>query len=159
MPEVQPQRAKEKKSGRTKGFFKSFVNVKEWVSYDELSTTAETTVGLYRKFFQRKPSQVLQETYAEAVARLGMNEEQQVRKGEGFLYSSLVYAAFTFGLLCYLIYLLAHKHFLASCLDSILVSLGALLAYREHFWYMQMRKKKLGCSFHDWMVFILRRTQ
>jgi intracellular multiplication protein IcmV len=34
---------------------------------------------------------------------------------------------------------------------SLVVTLIALiLAYRYHFWYFQMKQRKLGCTFSEW---------
>jgi hypothetical protein len=55
--------------------------------------------------------------------------------------------------------MLRNKHLFAACFVLVLASTLTLLAYHEHFWYMQMQKRKLGCNFHDWICFILRRAK
>jgi hypothetical protein len=32
----------------------------------------------------------------------------------------------------------------------------AVFAYREHFWYFQMKTRTLGNTFQDWFSFLLR---
>jgi len=147
-----------KKSGPVKRFFKSFVDVKKWSSYDEVSTNTKTTIGLYRRFFSRSTEPIHQETYEQSVARLNLNETQLANRKRVFLYSALIYSVFALGFLIYFIYLLAHMYLYAACFEFILLGLVAVAAYREHFWYMQMQKKKLGCNFYDWVAFILRRA-
>ena len=63
-----------KKSGLVKKFFKSFVDVKKWSSYDDVSANTKTTIGLYRRFFSRSAEPIRQETYEQSVARLNLNE-------------------------------------------------------------------------------------
>ena len=149
-----------KKRRPIRAFFKSFVNVRKWSSYDEVSADAKMTFGLFRKFFSRNTARVIkQETYEESVARLHMTEEQLLQRKKVFLYSALIYGGLAFILFVYFVYLLLTKHFLATFLALILTGLMIVSAYREHFWYMQMQKRKLGCSFSDWLAFVLRRTR
>ncbi|CAL7959926.1 intracellular multiplication protein IcmV [Gammaproteobacteria bacterium] len=147
------------KSGLTKKFFKSFVDVKRWSSYDEVSANTKTTINLYRRFFSRSTEPIHQETYEQSVARLNLNETQLANRKRAFLYSALIYFAFALVFFIYFIYLLVHMHLYAACLEFILLGLVSIVAYREHFWYMQMQKKKLGCNFYDWVAFILRRAK
>ena len=65
-----------KKRGPVRKFFKSFVDVKRWVSYDEVTGNIKTTFGLFRRLFQGNQGVVYKETYEEAVIRLGLNEQQ-----------------------------------------------------------------------------------
>ncbi|MEI8054409.1 MAG: type IVB secretion system protein IcmV [bacterium] len=159
MPEEKAVVTETKKSKPVKKFFKSFVDVKKWFSYDEVSANATTTVGLYRKFFSRNTQPIHQETYEQSVARLNLNETQLASRKRTFLYSALIYFVFALVLSIYFIYLLVHMHLYAACFEFILLGVISIAAYREHFWYMQMQKKKLGCSFYDWVNFILRRAK
>jgi len=140
-------------------FFKSFVNVKAWVSYDEIKSNTKNTWSLFQRLIYRGPKEgVRQETYEEAVIRLGLTPEQLLSRKRNFLYSALLYEAFAVAFFIYFIYLLVNLKIIASCLTLILVVLMSVVAYREHFWYMQMQKKKLGCNFKDWVGFILKRS-
>ena len=142
-----------------KKFFKSFVDVKKWAAYDEVSSHVKTTFGLFCKLFHPEKKIVRRETYEESIARLGLTEEQLANRKKVFLYSAFTYFIFAIGVLVYLIYLLMHKRLFASFFSFILVTLFFLTAYREHFWYMQMQQKKLGCNFYDWVNFVLKRTK
>lgn len=155
-PETKPVSTPKRKPVRK--FFKSFVDVKKWSSYDEVSANAKTTVGLFRRLFHLSAQETRQETYDEAIVRLGLTPEQIQERKKNFLYSALVYGAFALGFFLYFIYLLFQFRWYAACLTPILIALMVLAAYREHFWYMQMQKQKLGCNFHEWLEFVLRRA-
>lgn len=142
-----------------KSFFKSFVDVKRWVSYDELSINIKTTLNLMRRVFFRSTKKLQSETYEESVARLNLTEEQLTSRKKVFLYSAIIYLFFAIGLFAYFIYLLMGSHLYTAAFDLILVILIAVTAYREHLWYLQMQKRKLGCTFHDWLDFILQRNK
>ncbi len=145
------------KKGPVKKFFKSFVDVKKWVSYDELKSNTKNTWGLFRRLFFSKRQEARRETYEEAIVRLELTPEQIVSRKNSFLYAAIIYGIFAIGFLCYLIYLLNQARFMAAILMLVLTSLMFLATYREHFWYMQMHKKKLGCNFSEWLAFVLRR--
>jgi hypothetical protein len=145
-----------KKKGPVRKFFKSFVDVKRWMAYDEVSGNVKTTFGLYRRLFTKSAKPVYHETYEESIARQNLTEAQLTTRKKAFLYSALSYFVFALCLFLYFVQLLLNKHLFAAFFDLILVGVLTLLAYHEHFWYMQMQKRKLGCNFHDWISFILR---
>lgn len=149
--------SKTPKRGVVRKFFKSFVDVKKWVSYDEVKSNTKNTWGLLRRLLRYDVSKVRNETYEEAVGRLGLNQEQIAKRQQVFLYSMLIYGAFALVFFSYFVYLIFNLRLLASIIMLILVFLMLLATYRESFWYMQMRKKKLGCNFKEWLDFILRR--
>jgi intracellular multiplication protein IcmV len=151
--------AETKKRRPIKRFFKSFVDVKTWVSYDEVAANAKNTIGLFRRLTSRGTEEVRHETYEEALVRMNLTPEQVVARKNNFLYSAMIYGAFALGFFLYFSYLLINLHILASFLALIPTVLMLLTAYREHFWYMQMQKKKLGCSFHEWLDFVLGRKK
>jgi len=155
MSESKPTKAPRRKLART--FFKSFIDVKKWSSYDEVKSNTKTVWGLFRRLTQRPTQELRKENYEDAIARLGLTPEQIDIRKRNFLYSALVYWAFTLIFVVYFIYLLIHLRWLASLLTLVLVVVIAMTAYRENFWYMQMRKKKLGCGFREWLAFIFRR--
>lgn len=148
-----------KKRRPIRAFFKSFVNVSKWVSYDEVTGNVKLARGLLRRLFFRNLKAVNSETYEESVARLHLTAEQLQQRKKVFLYSALVYGMLALLLFIYFFYLLLNLRLLAAFIDLILLTLMTVSAYREHFWYMQMQEKKLGCSFNDWLAFVLRRTK
>lgn len=147
----------QRKRGKMK-VSKVFINPKGWLSYDEVKNNAKTVFGLFRRFFTPIKTEQRSETYEQALVRFGLNEQQAEAKKKKFLYSAIVYLIFGILFLAYFLYLLYHAKFLASFMAFILMVLMVLSFYREHFWYMQMKKKKLGCGFGDWVAFILGRS-
>lgn len=147
--------ASTRKSKPVRSFFKSFVDVKRWSSYDEVSAHTKTTVGLFRRLFSRSIKEVRHETYEEAIARLGLTPEQVIAKKKSLLQQAIIYGIFTLAFFVYFFYLLINIKLVAAGMMLILVVLMALSTYQEHFWYMQMHKKKLGCNFAEWLDFVL----
>ena len=67
-----------------RGFFRSFVDVKKWFSYDEVKTHTGVTWGLFKRLLSRS-TDVRVETYDEAVKRLNLTPEQLVKRQRSFL--------------------------------------------------------------------------
>lgn len=53
--------------------------------------------------------------------------------------------------LCYLVYLIIGGHWKGVLVCFGVVLLAASLAFRYHFWLFQLEKRKLGCSFREWL--------
>jgi len=51
----------------------------------------------------------------------------------------------------YLIYLLVHGHFIPALVTLAFAVAVAAMAFRYHFWLTQIRKKKLGMDFQEWL--------
>lgn len=140
-------------------FFKSFVDVKAWVSYAEIKTNAKSTYGLFARFFSNKTNKVIyKETFEEAVLRLNLTEEQINTRKKIFLYSALIYLFLALALIAYVLYLTIHSHLLLATFTLILTAFIVVLAYREHLWYLQMAKRRLNCNFAEWMRFMVGRS-
>lgn len=146
-----------KKKGIIRRFFGSFFSVKKWVSYDELVVNAENFWALLKKLFSHKKKKIIEESYDGAMERMSLSEEYLVQRKRLFLKSAIIYYGFALILLIYGVYLLLNLKLIAALLTIIILTPIALTAYREHFWYMQMEKKQLGCTFNDWVGFVFRR--
>jgi intracellular multiplication protein IcmV len=147
------------KKGIAGRFFKSFVDVKAWVSYDEVKTNTKTIYSLFARFFSKRPNKTIyQETFAEAVLRLNLTEKQINDRRKIFLYSALIYSCLSLALIAYAVYLMKKMLVVPAIFTLILTIFIVALTYREHLWYMQMSKRKLGCNFKEWLNFILRKN-
>ncbi len=147
------------KPGKVKRFFRSFVNYKAWVSYDELNQNVSNVVGLLKRFcsLNKNQPETIQETYQEAIIRLGLSQQEEEKRRKTFWWSSMIYLAFCLLFLGYFFYLLTIGRIWVALLVTIFIGIMGLSAYREHFWYFQMTKKQLGNHFKDWLNFVLKR--
>ena len=144
-----------KKNSKTGGFFKSFVNVRAWVSYDEIKNNTKSIYGLFIRFFSNKTNKVIhEETFEEAILRLNLTEKQMNDRKKIFLYSALIYLCVALLLMAYALHLFTNSHALLAIFTLTLTTFVTTLAYREHLWYMQISKRKLGCNFSEWLKFM-----
>ena len=149
---------KTKKPGLFKRAIGSCFAVKRWVSYDELKTNFLSLAGLFRRLFKRETiEQPRCESYEEAVMRMNLSEQDLDERRRQFLKSAICYLLVALLLWINGIWLIAHLKLLGAGIALILALTLTLNAYHEHFWYMQMSQHKLGCTFRDWLTFVLRR--
>ena len=137
------------------GPLRSIVDVRSWIGYDELSSNVKNVFSIFVKFFSSKATEARHETYEEAVTRMSLTPEQLAKREKTFLYSAILYFAFAGLLTVYLKYLLVNSKWWQFVFSSLLFLLVGLLGYQESFWYMQMKKRKLGCTFREWVSYVL----
>ena len=85
---------------------------------------------------------------------MNLSEAYLVNRRRQFLKSAFCY--FFIALLLWIdgIWLIIHLKLLSAGIALVLALTLTLNAYHEHFWYMQMSQRKLGCTFRDWLLFI-----
>ena len=143
------------KTIKKRGFFKSFVDVRSWVSYDEIKANTKSTYGLFKRFFTKKSAKIIcLENFDEAMLRLKLTEKQIHDRKKIFLYSALIYLFIGLILIAYAAYLVKKLYILPAMFTLMLAIFVLALTYREHLWYMQMCKKRLGCNFAEWLEFV-----
>ncbi|MFA6409517.1 MAG: type IVB secretion system protein IcmV [Gammaproteobacteria bacterium] len=147
---------------KKRGFFGRLFNVKSWISYEQISSFARSIKEVFNILTRKKVSKQT-ETFEEAVSRLKLSEKDITEKTKQFLSMAKLYFFSSLALFVYALYLLFSFHILATIVSLVLTLFLFVNAWREHFWYMQMTKRKLGCSIGDWKQFvsstILKRTK
>ena len=141
-----------------RSFFGSLVNVKKWSSYDDIVDNAKFVAKSFKDLYKPKKEVGIKDaSFDELVKRLQLSEEDIKQRSKYFLYYFLVYffsAVCLFGYLSYLI--MVNGRLLSILVTLILAVLMLVYALREHFWYMQLKKRKVGCTFKDWFAFIFK---
>ncbi|PCI40078.1 MAG: hypothetical protein COB50_00245 [Thiotrichales bacterium] len=90
------------------------------------------------------------------LSKLGINDKKVKEAKESF---GKLLAIFLVGalLLClYGILLLTREHYMPSIIAFAVAVLCVSQAFKYHFWLMQIKKQKLGCTFKDWVEYTFR---
>lgn len=137
---------------------KPLVNFPHWMRWGDLKENNHMITSLAKGMLKADTAVPRQETYEEAVVRLNLNDEAiAARKKDLFLmagfFSVLAIAVFIYGF--YL--LLFQGMILAFFMGVALAFLLTALAFRQHFWYIQMKYKRLGLTFNDWMNYTFKK--
>lgn len=129
---------------------RTFFNPSAWIDVDALKTYNKTIGNILSGLFAPvKPMR--EETFDEAVQRLGLTELDVQNTAKN--YRNFAYIFFILGVLvvifgCYLLFHYATGHgFLLSIAAAALL---LVQGYKYHFWYFQIKHRKLGCTYKEW---------
>ena len=134
---------------RTVSVFKRIFDVKTWSDWNRMKSFTVYLKDGFKKFFVPQEIEA-RETFEQAKIRLNLSDKDLLSRQRGLLHLSILMVVFAVGLFIYFIYQLFQLHFLAASLSIIIVLIALVLAVRYHFWYFQIKKRKLGCTLREW---------
>lgn len=135
-----------------KDFLKSFVNFPAWMGASHLKRTADDIGKMSKELFTVQSAQGREETFEEAVQRFNLSETDLAQRQRAFGRLAALYLFIFFCLGVYAVYLW-HKHdYLSVLMTFVLMLVAGSFAFKEHFWYMQMRQKRLGLTPKEWFL-------
>lgn len=149
------QRKKKPAVERVRGFVGSIVKPSQWMGYSRAKSTADSLVDMGKQLFH-VPDVVNNDPKAveEVAAELGLTKEALLKKERVFLRLTiwlLVIMVVVLGYASYQFY----KGFYLAVLPTITLSIVCLAqAFRYHFWYVQLKLGKLGCTLDDWFNYV-----
>jgi hypothetical protein len=88
------------------------------------------------------------------LSKLGITEEK-LQKAKKTCYKMSIFSLIIGIFLILYLTLCIIKMYYMSCIIIFLLAMVLFgLAFRYHFWYMQVTKRRLGCTFGDWVNFL-----
>jgi len=128
---------------------KMIVDVPRWLNAKQLSQDAVNIIGSAKRLLWITDAQ-RKESFAQAVARLNLTEEDIVERKKAFLRNALLFCLMAFVIFCYGIYLFWIGSLGAGFLSLIFTLVSLAFAFRYHFWFFQLKHRKLGCTLKEW---------
>ncbi len=133
---------------------KPFLDFPTWMGAKDIkANTAMLFSAIKTIFTYNKPSQ--KETFAAAMIRLGLTENDLVQSSKQYKYMAVIYLGLAIITLLYAIFLLVKQHYLGGVPALCITLLFLVLAFRNHFWFFQIRQRKLGCTVREWFNYII----
>lgn len=140
---------KKKSGSRIVRVITRIINVRKWVDWDRVkSFTLYLVNGVKRLFVPQEPTHV--EAFDEAVKKLKLNEADLIIKQKALFRLSVIMVIAAFMLLIYMGYQLFYGSWKATIISLVVVMIALVLAFRYHFWYYQIKQRKLGCTVKEW---------
>lgn len=141
---------KKVKRTRTARFFTKAFNFRAWLNYDNVKEMVLSFFDIVSKLFiPETPKKV--ESFEKAIQRLSLSEEAIEQQKRGFYRLSILMSVITFLLLSYTAFHIYYLNYNAIILSFVVMLIALSLAFRYHFWYFQLKKRKLGCTFKEWL--------
>ena len=82
-----------------------------------------------------------------------MTEKDIQERKKGYFLAAMIYAVIGIALLGYCIFVFTTTHPAAGIMALSVGCLALVLALRNHFWFIQIKNRKLGCTYQDWFNF------
>ena len=130
---------------------KPLVNFPAWMNWQGLKENHQKIKRLAQIVLTPQRVQTTQETFAEAVARLGLDEATITARQQYFKQLAMCYLVLAALLFAYMLYLaIIVQTFLGVLMTLVAIWVVLVLAFRQHFWYIQMKVRRLGLNFTEW---------
>lgn len=137
---------------------KSLVDFPRWMGWLQIKDSAKELRNLAKVVMSPEAAKH-RETFDEAVKRLGLTDKDIQQQVARHLWMFFIFISMTVLLLTYSIYLLITQRYQGFLLGTFVGVLASSFAFREHFYYFQIKTRRLGCTFQDWIDFVLGRAQ
>ena len=145
-------RFKKKKKGVVRRFFGFMFYTKQFGAFNRtFGTPFERLSSSVQKMMQidslRDQSE---ESFDYAIKRLGLTEDELQKRQKGFLINSILLflLGVFFGVMG--IYLTLNHLLAAGLVTQLFTFISFCFALYMHFWFFQLKNRKLGCSFKEW---------
>lgn len=126
------------------------VRVDKWVSWSYLTETADKFKVIVMDIAVPKKA-TYSETFKDAVQRLDLSDEDIEARKKEFTRLFYFFIGLAVTVIAYALYT-AFKGSLIPSLISFCLALYCLTqAFRFHFWLFQIKNRKLGCTFKEWL--------
>lgn len=140
---------KNKSGSRIKRVFNSIFKLRSWSDWDRMKTFTIYLVDGFKKFFLPQKNKT-GESFATAMKRLKLSEKELVARQTGLWRLSILMVVIAVLLFAYTVYLLVSGGYRGSIVSLVVMLIALVLAFRYHFWYFQIKERKLGCTLHEW---------
>lgn len=129
---------------------KTFFNPRAWFGYDSLKEETRT-IWDYIKDLVIPPKPTREETFEQAMERMQVTDSDLQTMSKNYFRAAMMFLALAAGMFIYAFFLLIHYIALGGFALGIAVcALFLAQAFRFHFWYFQIKQRKLGCTFAEW---------
>ncbi len=162
---MDPLRLEEKYTVGFKGVVKkglfSGLNPTRWIGLGHLSDNAKTIKKIANGLVKtakvdQSSSSYKPKNFEEAMQHYGLTEESLKKRMRSALQIVVVCLSLSALMIAYMIYLFSKDLPLASFVCIMLTLLLWSYAFREHFNYFQMKQRRLGCTFKQWLFWMIK---
>lgn len=140
---------KKEKTSKFKKLTTRIINIREWADVGRIKDGAQFIKTGIKTLFVPSPSTPA-ESFEAAQKRLKLSADDMVARSRALLRLSILMLILTLILISYAIYHVIFGTFHSALLTLALSFVSASMAFRYHFWYFQIKSRKLGCSIQEW---------
>lgn len=149
---------KKKSTSRVANVLARIINIRVWFDWERMKLFTLYVGNSLRRLFMPQHNEessdrpVLTESFRTAQKELNLSDADLALRQKALLRLSLLMSFIALLIFLYSCYHFYNGALLAGFLSFIVMLLAWSLAFRYHFWYYQIKTRKLGCSFHEWFT-------
>lgn len=91
------------------------------------------------------------ETFEQAIKRLGITEQGLEERKKMYGIQVIIYLLTGIGALIYAVFLVRAGEYMGMLMAFLAGGLAFAYAFRSHFWLFQLKQRRLGCTFKEWL--------
>jgi intracellular multiplication protein IcmV len=142
---------KNKSGSRIGRLISRVLNVRSWLDWDRMKSFTFYLIDGFKKFFiPQKPNGKNGESFQAAKKRLNLSDSDIMARQIGLLRLSILMILIAVLIFVYSVYLLVVGAYTGGVVALVVTLIAVVLAFRYHFWYFQIRERKLGCTIQEW---------
>lgn len=139
-----------KKRSRIIKLVSSILNVRRWFDWERMRAFTLYLGNGFKRLFVPQKAPTDGESFSEAVKLLNLSDESILTKQKSLFRLSILMVLAAVLIFVYAGYQLFYGSIKAFLVSIIVTMIALVLAFRYHFWYFQMKNRKLGCTFNEW---------
>lgn len=140
---------KKKNDSRILNIVKSIINIRYWIDFERMKVFTLYLVNGFKKMFIPQ-QQAKAESFESVLKRLNISETALKKKQSALYRLSWLMCTAAFLIFSYAVYQMFYGSFKAAIVSIVVTVIALVLAFRYHFWYFQIKERKLGCSIKEW---------
>jgi len=129
----------------------SGLSPKKWIGYDQLRSDSHSLGKICKSVLNRSKDETKKESFEQAIKRLDLKEEDIKKRIKSAKELVMIFLGLGALLILYTIYQWTAGHFVNGFICFILSLLTFVYSFREHFNLFQMRQRRLGCTYAEWI--------
>lgn len=126
------------------------VNIPQWSDWGRLKSGYESIRALLLSFFKYEPKPQ-KNNFSTVSKKLNLSEADLEKRGRALYRMSILMLIIAILIFCYFIYHLIWGTYAGAILTVGVYSIALGLAFRYNFWYFQIKSRKLGCTWNEWL--------
>jgi intracellular multiplication protein IcmV len=139
------------KKKRIRGFFKSLFNLRVWFAVDHVRSGAGFIRSLSKQLISSldQPKRPNQE-FEQAVVEQGLSPQQVELAQRNYFRNALFFLILGVLFAINSMYLIYQQMLLSGAVSFAVTLMTFVFSLKSHFWYFQIKNRKLGCTFKEW---------
>lgn len=142
-----------KKASQTRRLIRTIFNPKVWMDLEQVKTSTNYLANGATKLFTLKEKSVAIEDFEESMQRLGLDEKQLEKQKKSLFRLSVLMVFLSVLVFAYSMMHIYYGNFHSAAASAVIFLVVLSLAFRYHFWFYQLKVRRLGCSLKEWFLF------